>query len=445
MLKKAYLNCSISQALAASALGLTLLSACGSSAVQTATEATAPAPAAVPLLMDEPIRPESFAQWRTEFRGFAMEQGVPPELFERIFADMEPDPAVIRADRSQPEFTRPVWEYLEGALSPQRLGTGQRLLVRHAQALEAIEQRYGVDRHVLVAIWGLESNFGNNIGDRNVMRSLATLAYEGRRPDFARTELLAAIDIVRNGDIAPENMLGSWAGAMGQTQFIPSTYNRYAVDFDGDGRRDVWQSSADALGSAAHYLSASNWQPGQPWGMEVAVPGGFDYSLADMSVRKTVSEWAQLGVVKVDGETLDADLAERHASLLLPAGHRGPAFLILNNFRSILRYNNSTSYALAIGLLSERLQGEGRVKASWPTQDQPLSRSERYELQERLQAAGFEPGGVDGILGANTRQAIRRFQQTQGWPADGYATQALLKALRAQSPQQPQQPLTPDS
>lgn len=439
MLKKAFLGCSISQALAASALGLTLLSACGSSAVQNPSEPVSAAPAT--HLVEGQTSPESFADWRETFRQQALEQGVPAELFDRIFADMQPDPAVIRADRSQPEFTRPVWEYLDGALSAQRLGTGQRMLVRHAQSLDAIEQRYGVDRHILVAIWGLESNFGNNIGDRNVMRSLATLAYEGRRPDFAQTELLAAIDIVRHGDVAAENMIGSWAGAMGQTQFIPSTYNRYAVDFDGDGKRDVWRSSVDALGSAAHYLSASNWQPGQPWGMEVAVPRNFDYSLADMAVRKTVSEWAQLGLVKVDGDTLEASLAERHASLLLPAGYRGPAFLVLNNFRSILRYNNSTSYALAIGLLSERFQGEGRVQASWPTEDKPLSRSERYELQERLQTAGFDPGGIDGILGANTRLAIRRFQQARGWPADGYATQALLNELRAaEQAQRPAQP-----
>ena len=441
MLKKAYLSCSISQALAASALGLTLLSACGSSAVQP-PQPNVSSPTETLRIEDE-TRPHSFAEWRDAFRQRALAEGVPAELFQRIFADMQPDPAVIRADRSQPEFTRPVWEYLDGALSAQRLGTGQRLLVRHAQSLEAIEQRYGVDRHVLVAIWGLESNYGSNIGDRNVMRSLATLAYEGRRPEFAQTELLAAIDIVRHGDIAPEDMLGSWAGAMGQTQFIPSTYNRYAVDFDGDGRRDVWNSNVDALGSAAHYLSASNWQPGEPWGMEVSVPRNFDFSLADMAVRKTVSQWAQLGLVNANGEALDADLAERHASLLLPAGHRGPAFLVLNNFRSILRYNNSTSYALAIGLLSERFQGEGRVQASWPTEDKPLSRSERYELQERLQAAGFEPGGVDGILGANTRQAIRRYQQTQGWPADGYATQALLNALR-QHATRPAQPTAPD-
>lgn len=439
MLRRAFSRCSVGQALAASALGLTMLSACGSSAVQPAAP-NEPMVQQFEPVAEQPTQPETFDTWRSEFRDRALAQGVPADLFDRIFSAMEPDPAVIRADRSQPEFTRPVWEYLDGALSPQRLGSGQRLLIRHSDALDALERQFGVDRHILLAIWGLESNFGGNIGDRKVVRSLATLAYEGRRPEFAQTELLAALDIIRHGDISADNMLGSWAGAMGQTQFIPSTYNRYAVDFDGDGRRDVWESSVDALASAANYLKASNWQSGQPWGMEVTLPQQFDYSLADMAIRKPVSEWAQLGVMNAGGKPLDASLADLSASLLLPAGHRGPAFLVLDNFRSILRYNNSTSYALAIGLLSQRLQGEGKIQAAWPTGDKPLARSERLELQARLQAAGFEPGGVDGILGANTRQAIRRFQQSRGWPADGYATQELLKALRAQQPAQ-QEPM----
>lgn len=442
MLRRAFPSCSFSQALAASALGLTMLSACGSSAVQPEKPAKPAATVAVQAeSLTEPwVQPETFDTWRSEFRDKALAQGVSAALFDRVFSGMEPDPAVIRADQSQPEFTRPVWEYLDGALSPQRLGTGQRLLIRHSEALDALERQFGVDRHILVAIWGLESNFGANIGDRKVVRSLATLAYEGRRPEFAQTELLAALDIIQHGDISADNMLGSWAGAMGQTQFIPSTYNRFAVDFDGDGRRDVWQSSVDALASAANYLKASNWQSGQPWGMEVTLPKQFDYSLADMAIRKPVSEWAQLGVMNAGRKPLDSSLADQSASLLLPAGHRGPAFLVLDNFRSILRYNNSTSYALAIGLLSQRLQGEGKIQATWPTSDKPLARSERLELQQRLHDAGFEPGGIDGILGANTRQAIRRFQQIRGWPADGYATQELLEALRAYQPAQ-QEPL----
>ncbi len=369
---------------------------------------------------------QSFAQWRDAFRVEALQAGVPAELFDRAFAGVTPDPSIITADRSQPEFTRPVWQYLEGALAAQRVTSGKRLLSQHEATLSAIERRYGVDRNTLVAIWGLESNFGNIMGDKSVIRSLATLAHEGRRPSFAKSQLLAALDILERGDVSPDNLRGSWAGAMGQTQFIPTTYNSYAVDFDGDGRRDIWKSSADALASAAHYLQSSGWKTGQPWGFEVVLPKGFDYALADSSIRKPLNEWRGMGL-----QGLPATGQDANASLLLPAGHRGPAFLILDNFRTILRYNNSSSYALAIGLLAERFDGAGQIRASWPLGEQPLSRSERLELQERLAARGFDPGTADGIIGANTRSAIRGFQQQLGWPADGHPTQQLLGRLRA--------------
>jgi membrane-bound lytic murein transglycosylase B len=303
------------------------------------------------------------------------------------------------------------------------------MLNRHATVLQQIEARYGVDRHILVAIWGLESNYGSNMGDRSVIRSLATLAHQGRRSEFAQTQLLAALEILQRGDTTVGSMTGSWAGAMGQTQFIPTTYNDYAVDFDGNGKRDIWHTEADALASAANYLRASNWQSGAPWGMEVRLPEGFDYAQADMSIRKPLSEWQALGLTDARGQALGSHLQEA-ATLVLPAGYRGPAFLVMNNFRSILRYNNSTSYALAISLLAERFQGRGQIVANWPTDDDPLSRSERVELQEQLQAQGFEPGAADGIIGANTRQAIRRLQIALGWPADGYPDRQLLKALR---------------
>jgi membrane-bound lytic murein transglycosylase B len=409
---------------------LMLLAACANSTPEASAQPGAqaePAQASV----EATSAPMDFRSWRDEFRQTAIAAGIAADIFDRAFAAvLEPDAAVIRADRSQPEFTRPVWEYLDGALSPQRVSNGRRLLAQHADMLAAIERRYGVDRHVLVAIWGLESNFGSNMGDRSVIRSLATLAYEGRRPAFAHTQLIEALTILQRGDVTPEAMVGSWAGAMGQTQFIPSTYNSYAVDFDGNGKRDIWASSADALASAANYLSASNWQSGQGWGMEVRLGDGFDYALADMTVRKNVAQWRELGVRDARGNPLDSSLDGQSATLLLPAGHRGPAFLVLNNFRSILRYNNSTSYALAIGLLAERLQGGGQILAAWPTADKPLSRSERFELQELLEARGFQPGGVDGIIGANTREAIRRFQISLGWPADGYPTHSLLESLR---------------
>ncbi|MCD1607634.1 lytic murein transglycosylase [Stutzerimonas kunmingensis] len=368
----------------------------------------------------------SFSQWREQFRAEALAAGISAATFDQAFAGVQPDPAVIEADRSQPEFTRPVWQYLEGAISPQRVRSGRRLLSEHATTLDQIEARYGVDRETLVAVWGLESSFGQIMGDKSVIRSLATLAHEGRRPAFAKSQLIAALEILQHGDVAPQRMRGSWAGAMGQTQFIPTTYNTHAVDFDGDGKRDIWNSSADALASAAHYLQASGWKQGKAWGFEVELPEGFDYALADTEIRKPLAEWRSLGLRNLPG-----DQEEASASLLLPAGHRGPAFLIMDNFRAILRYNNSSAYALAIGLLAENFQGKGDVAGSWPRGEQPLSRSERLELQERLVAQGFDPGTPDGIIGANTRKAIRGFQQRLGWPADGHPTQELLGRLRA--------------
>jgi len=368
----------------------------------------------------------SFSQWREQFRAEALAAGISAATFDQAFAGVQPDQAVIEADRSQPEFTRPVWQYLEGAISPQRVRSGRRLLSEHATTLDKIEARYGVDRETLVAVWGLESSFGQIMGDKSVIRSLATLAHEGRRPAFAKSQLIAALEILQHGDVEPQRMRGSWAGAMGQTQFIPTTYNTHAVDFDGDGKRDIWNSSADALASAAHYLQASGWKQGKAWGFEVELPEGFDYALADTEIRKPLAEWRRLGLRNLPG-----DQEEASASLLLPAGHRGPAFLIMDNFRAILRYNNSSAYALAIGLLAENFQGKGEVAGSWPRGEQPLSRSERLELQERLVAQGFDPGTPDGIIGANTRKAIRGFQQRLGWPADGHPTQELLGRLRA--------------
>ncbi|QLF94251.1 lytic murein transglycosylase [Pseudomonas sp. ABC1] len=401
--------------------GLSLVVAC---AAETRTPTDQPSPTA-PLSSPESPVLQSFADWRATFREEALAKGISPLVFDRAFSAIEPDASVIDADRSQPEFTRPVWQYLEGAISPQRVSKGRALLRKHSATLDAIEARYAVDRNVLVAIWGLESSFGQIMGNKSVIRSLATLAHEGRRPAFARAQLLAALEILQHGDVQPERMRGSWAGAMGQTQFIPTTYNTHAVDFDGDGRRDIWDSEADALASAAHYLQASGWKLGQPWGKEVRLPANFDYALADMDTRKALAQWRQLGVSGLTG--LDE---QTQASLLLPAGHRGPAFLVLDNFRSILRYNNSSAYALAIGLLSERFDGRGLIQADWPEDEKPLSRSQRLELQERLQNLGFAPGTPDGIIGANTRRAIRQYQQQLGWPADGYASLALLERLR---------------
>ncbi|SFW80202.1 lytic murein transglycosylase [Pseudomonas sp. NFACC04-2] len=401
--------------------------------LQTAPAVTAPAivPPVVPTGDDLAIAPtQTFAEWQAGFRKEALAAGIRPDLFDRAFVGVSPDMSVIKADRSQPEFTRPVWEYLDGALSPLRVNKGKSLIQQNAQVLQSIEQRYGVDREALVAVWGMESNFGQFQGSKSVINSLATLAYEGRRPGFAHAQLIAALQILQQGDITPEKMLGSWAGAMGQTQFIPTTYNTHAVDFDGDGRRDIWGSSTDALASTAHYLQSSGWQRGQPWGFEVDLAEGFDYTLADGTIRKPVSEWIRLGVSEYGGLPIAPDDRQLSASLLLPAGHRGPAFLIFDNFRAILKYNNSSSYALAVGLLSKRFTDGGLVYGQWPKEDLPLSRSERIELQTLLGKHNYDAGNPDGIIGANTRKAIRSAQQSFGWPADGYPTQQLLEALR---------------
>ncbi|WP_079204643.1 lytic murein transglycosylase [Pseudomonas sp. CC6-YY-74] len=412
-----------------SACFLLFMTACAEAPAQSLV-AAADNPSSPPNNQPEAVSEKlSFADWRTLLRSDAIAAGIDPALFDRAFAGVSPNPDVLLADSSQPEFTRPVWEYLDGAVSSQRVARGQSLLLQHGNTLERVENRYGVDRETLVAIWGLESNFGSNIGHHNVIRSLATLAYEGRRQVFWRSQLLAVLQILQHGDITPERLVGSWAGAMGQTQFMPTTYNEHAVDFDGDGRRDLWSSSADALASAAHYLQNSGWQKGQPWGFEVRLPQAFDYSLADPEVRRSLAEWTTLGVEPLNPPAQHL-ATETMATLLLPAGHRGPAFLLLSNFRSILKYNNSTSYALAIGLLSDGLRGGDGVRAAWPRGERQLGRSERIELQQLLLRNGLEPGPADGIIGANTRKAVRAFQLKLGWPADGYPTQELLVRLR---------------
>lgn len=427
-----FTNGSLSALLASTAL---LLGACAD------TPETTPEPISRTPVAEQPALPATppqpipgtpsaaqltFETWRSAFRDQALAKGIDAALFEKSFAGITPDPSIIRADGAQPEFTRPVWEYLDGAISPTRLRRGQALLAEHAATLSAIEQRYGVNRETLVAIWGMESSFGQFMGEHSVIRSLATLAYAGRRPQFAEAQLLAALQILQSGDISLRGLRGSWAGAMGQTQFIPTTYLSHAVDFDGDGRRDIWNSSADALASAAHYLQASGWQQDRAWGIQVSLPSGFDYALADSEIRKTYAQWHSLGV---KGTPTHVDPNDT-GYLLLPAGHRGPAFLVFRNFGAILRYNNSTSYALAVGLLAQRLQGAPPLQANWPKDERPLGRSERIALQEALNAKGYSAGPADGIIGANTRRAVRAFQQSQGLPADGYPTPALLQQLR---------------
>jgi lytic murein transglycosylase len=335
-------------------------------------------------------------------------------------------PRAVAADRAQPEFTRTVWAYLDSAVSAQRVARGQEKLQQLHPQVDAITARYGVPTEVIFAIWGMESNFGSNVGDIPTIDALATLGFEGRREEWARGQLLAALKILQNRDIAREQMIGSWAGAMGQTQFLPSNFLAYAVDADGDGRRDIWGSVPDVVASTANFLARSGWQAGQPWGLEVRLPSGFDYARAD-DVRQPASQWAGEGVQSVDGAPLPA---LEGASILLPAGARGPAFLVGTNFRTILRYNNSTSYALAVGLLAQKLTGGPGVQAAWPRDLQALSSSQVRALQTALNARGFDTGRPDGTMGPATRRGIRQYQLSQGLPADGYPTLELLQRLQ---------------
>lgn len=371
-------------------------------------------------------RADSFRAWVAGLWPQARDSGISRRTFETAFAGVTFDPEVMQAADHQPEFVRPIWDYLERAASDKRIAGGREMLRRFAPVLDAIEAVYGVDRKIIIAIWGLESSYGQFRGDKNVIRSLASLGYQGPRTRFGRTQLLAALSILERGDIRVERLTGSWAGAMGHTQFIPTTYNAYAVDFDGDGRRDIWDTVADALASAANYLSRSGWKPGVPWGYEVVLPQGFDFALAEETARP-VREWRELGVRRPAGQALTHE--QEQASLILPAGAAGPAFLVFGNFKAILRYNNATAYALAVGHLADRIAGEGPFKAGWPTGDRPLADGERRRLQLLLEDRGYSVGAIDGIIGGRTRSAIRSFQRAAGLPPDGYASLRLLERL----------------
>lgn len=375
-----------------------------------------------------------FARWLKAFRVEALAEGVSPQTFDAAFAGVQVVDRVTEANDSQPEFSRPFWAYLDGAAGPARVERGLTRQSEQTALLRSIAQSYGVDASVIAAIWGLESNYGAILGDYDVIAALATLAYDSRRTDYGRAQLLGALQILDRGYANKAQLKGSWAGAMGQTQFIPTTYLSYAVDHDGDGRRDVWSNYGDVFASTANYLSKSGWTLGRPWGFEVTLPDGFAYAEADLSEKRSTAYWARSGVRRPDGETLtrDASLLNSQSSIIVPTGAGGPAFIVFDNFRAILRYNNSTAYALGVGMLADALSGDPfELVRDWPRGETPLSRTERVALQEALARRGFNPGDADGILGARTRAAIRAFQKTQGMPQDGYATHEILRRLTA--------------
>ncbi|MHA6963597.1 murein transglycosylase [Zobellella denitrificans] len=398
-------------------------------------ETSQPAPAAVqpPQPAASTVPPgaaeqQSFAAWRQGFRGRALAAGIRPAVFDAAFRDVKLNQEVMRLDGRQAEFTKQIWEYLDTATSATRVSNGRQKWQELAPTLKAIETRYGVDAKVVLAIWGMETNYGSFRGNTGIIEGLATLAFEGRRRSFAEEQLIAALRILQSGDTSPERMRGSWAGAMGHTQFMPTSYLQYAQDFTGDGKRDIWgEDPTDALASTAYYLARFGWQQGAPWGLEVKLPAGFDYGLADQDNRQPVAYWRGRGITTLDGRPLP-DHGE--AAILVPAGAQGPAFVIYNNFRVIRRYNNATSYAMAVGHLGDKLAGGGEFRTPWPRHERALSRVEKEELQRRLTARGFDTRGADGVIGPNTISAIRAFQQSRGQVADGYASESLLKQLR---------------
>ncbi|MGC1233621.1 MAG: lytic murein transglycosylase [Xanthobacteraceae bacterium] len=358
----------------------------------------------------------------------AARRGVSRVTFEHFTASLAPDLSIMDKLDAQPEFTKATWDYLDVLVSDERIARGREVLTQYAPVFAAVARAYGVDPAIIAAIWGVESNYGTMGGDRSVIRSTATLACVGRRQDYFREEFLSALEILQRGDVPAERLVGSWAGAFGPTQFMPSSFKRYAVDFDGDGRRDVVDSIPDVIASTANNLKTDGWVAGQPWGYEVVLPQNFDYLLADRSKQMSLGQWEALGIRRAGGGSFREP--DARAYLLMPAGARGPAFLMLQNFRAIMKYNPAEAYALAIGHLADRLRGAGPFVQPWPREERVLSLDERYEMQQLLARRGFDTGEPDGMFGPRTRLAIRNYQASIGEIPDGFASSGLLDRLR---------------
>jgi lytic murein transglycosylase len=354
----------------------------------------------------------------------ARARGVSRATFDEAFRGVGPDPKIIALTRKQSEFVRPIWDYINGAISTQRLDRGRQMAAEWSKTLAAVERTYGVPRSVVLGVWGMETNFGSFTGSIYAVRALATLAYTGYRSDFFRDELLTALQILEAEHIDRSRMLGSWAGAMGHTQFMPSSYMKFAVDGDRDGSRDIWGSVPDALASTANYLRQHGWRPGLPWGFEVKIPRGFDFR----NLRQGFASWQALGLRRMDGKPMPRS---GEATLFLPGGARGPAFLVTDNYAVIKAYNSSDAYAMGVAHLGDRLVGGAPIRGAWPKDEPMLDKDQRQELQQRLAGLGLYDGEADGKLGSKTRDAVRNFQLKRGLIPDGYADVALLRELRA--------------
>ena len=371
----------------------------------------------------------AFASCLASLRADAQAKGVSGATYDANTAALAPDMAVIGFLDAQPEFVTPIWDYLAALVDDERVADGRAMLAEWAPVLARVEAEYGVDAATVVAVWGVESNYGRNFGSRPLLTSLSTLSCFGRRQSFFRGEFFTTLRIIQEGHVAPDRLTGSWAGAFGHTQFMPSTFMRLAVDFDGDGRRDLVDSVPDALASTANFLKRAGWRSDLPWGFEVSLPQGMDVSGAGRRNKQPISAWAARGVRRIDGAPMPA--AATPAGLLLPAGKDGPAFLVTRNFDAVYSYNAAESYGLAIAHLSDRLRGGAPFATPWPTDDPGLSRAERRELQQLLIARGHDIGEADGMIGARTREALKLEQAALGLAADGRAGQRVLQALRA--------------
>ncbi|WP_299820314.1 lytic murein transglycosylase [uncultured Roseibium sp.] len=370
-----------------------------------------------------------FQRFISGFWPTAKAAGISSQTYNAVFTGMQPDDDTLRLMSKQSEFVKPIWDYLDSAVSQDRVEKGRKLLNEYGPVLKQIEARYGVDREAVLAIWGMETNYGGFMGRHNVVQALATLAYAApRRKSFWEKELVTALGIVQAGHVRFQDMEGSWAGAMGHTQFMPSSWKAYAADYDGDGRRDIWTSIPDALASTAAYLRKHGWQTGKTWGYEVKLPAGFDYHMADGDKTLTLGEWSRYGIRRSNGKGFPRP--SDNAILVLPAGASGPAFLMLRNFYVIKRYNNATAYALGVGLLADRIIGGGTLEGDWSREHMPLNRSETAELQALLNRRGFSVGTADGKIGPATRRGIRAYQSSRGLVPDGYASVVLLAHLK---------------
>lgn len=370
----------------------------------------------------------AFNRWIDDYRARAMEAGISQNVLEQALHGVQYNTSVIQKDRNQSEFTKTLWDYLDTAVSDLRIKNGRAALKTYATALDQVEQVYGVDKQIIAAIWGLESAYGKFRGSIPVIEAMATLAHDGRRAAFFEEQLTAALTILQSGDVALEQMLGSWAGAMGHTQFMPTSFLLHSVDFTQDGKRDIWSDDPrDALASTAAYLKTNGWVLGQPWGIEVKLPETFDFLMARRETVLKPSEWAKLGVVDINDDPIP-DYGT--AAVLLPAGADGAAFLIFNNFRVLETYNTADAYVIGVGHLADRIDGGDAIQSAWPREDRALTYDERVELQKRLTSNGFDTQKIDGLIGPLTIEAVRQFQKFINMKPDGYASMRILKLLR---------------